>query len=395
MTNFKFLISSFKFLILLFFSISCEGGKTMNGSLKIRKSAIAGSWYPGEKSSLKNLITKYLDEAPKQKKLEDKSVCALIVPHAGYAYSGKCAAYSFKQLQEDQKIDRIFVLAPSHRAWFTGASITSADAYETPLGLAKIDKELVEKFMENPLVTEVPNAHIDEHSLEIQLPFLQVVLKDFKLVPIVIGDVNYEQAKILGKLIAENIGPNDIIVASGDFTHFGATFNYTPFSSNVAKKLTELDLGLADIILKKDVKGIFDYKNKTGITCCGIKVFAILAAALPETAVGEQLLYYKSGDMDNSYEHSVSYVSAVFYENIIKEPKKIMKEVKKNEPDETALTKEEKQTLLKIARDTLTIHVTGKGKPELKNYVLTDRLKEKAGAFVTLHKNGRLRGCIG
>ncbi len=397
MTNFKFLFSSFKFLILIliFFSISCEGGKTMNSSLKIRKSAIAGSWYPGESSSLKKLISKYLDEAPKQKVPKNKSVCALIVPHAGYAYSGKCAAYSFKQLQDIRKIKRVFVLAPSHRAWFTGASITSADAYETPLGLAEIDKELVKKLRKNPLVTEVPNAHIDEHSLEIQIPFLQVVLKDFKLVPIVIGDVNYEQAKALGKLIAENIGPNDIIVASGDFTHFGAAFNYTPFSSNIAERLTELDLGLADIILKKDVKGIFDYKNKTGITCCGVKVFAVLAAALPKTAVGEQLLYYKSGDMDKSYEHSVSYVSAVFYENINKDQKKIMKEEKQIEPEETVLTKEEKQTLLKIARDTLTSHVTGKGKPDLKNYVLTDRLKEKTGAFVTLHKNGQLRGCIG
>ncbi len=395
MTNFKFLISRFKILTLLFFSISCEGEKTMNSSLKIRKSAIAGSWYPGEKSSLKKLITKYLDEAPKLKIPENKSVCALIVPHAGYAYSGKCAAYGFKQLHENKKVDRVFVLAPSHKAWFTGASITSADAYETPLGLAEIDKELVKELRENPLITEVPKAHIDEHSLEIQIPFLQVILKDFKLVPIIIGDINYNQAEVLGKLIAENIRLNDIIVASGDFTHFGTAFNYTPFSSNIAENLTELDLGLADIILKKDVKGIFDYKNKTGITCCGAKVFAVLAAALPKTADGEQLLYYKSGDADNNYDHSVSYISAVFYENINKEPKKIMKEVKKNETTENVLTKEEKKTLLKIARDTLASHVTSKGKPDLKNYVLTDRLKEKAGAFVTLHKNGQLRGCIG
>jgi len=374
----------------------------MNTSLKIRRSAIAGSWYPGEKSSLKKLINSYLDEAPKQKVLKNKTVCALIVPHAGYAYSGKCAAYSFKQL-EGEKVDRVFVLAPSHRAWFTGASITSADAYETPLGLARIDKELVEKLRESPLVSEVSQAHIDEHALEIELPFLQVVLEDFKLVPMVFSDVNYEQAKELGKLIADNAGPNDIIVASGDFTHFGAAFNYTPFTSNVAENLTELDLGLADIILKKDVKGIFDYKNKTGITCCGIKVFSVLAAALPETAIGEQLLYYKSGDYDNSYAHSVSYVSAVFYKNVAEiydfekneKKEKDLKEEKKSESDESVLTEDEKQTLLKIARDTLTSHVNRKGKLDLTKYNLTDRLKEKAGAFVTLHKNGQLRGCIG
>jgi len=368
----------------------------MDTPLKIRRSAIAGSWYPGNKASLEKLIKSYLDDAPKQKAPKNKTVAALIVPHAGYAYSGRCAAYSFKQLEGD-KFNRVFIIAPSHRAWFTGGSIPSADAYETPLGLVHIDKDIVSKLRESPLISEVPKAHFDEHSLEIQLPFLQLVLTNFKLVPIVIGDVNYEQAKALGKLLAENVGPDDVIVASGDFTHFGSAFGYVPFSSDVKENLTKLDLGLADIILKKDVKGIFDYKNKTGITCCGIKVFATLAAALPENAVGVQLLYYKSGDEDNSYAHSVSYVSAVFYKNVteISDFDNVDRQAACPTLDDTLLTIEEKNTLLKIARDTLTSHVNKKGKPDLSDYKLTDRLKEKAGAFVTLHKKGQLRGCIG
>jgi len=369
-------------------SAACQEDKTMDKQLKIRNSAIAGSWYTANKSALSQEINSYLAQAKNIS--ENRKINALIVPHAGYAYSGRCAAYSYKQL-EGKNIKRIFIIAPSHYAAFQGASIADVDAYETPLGLVSLDKKVISELQKSPLIGNTPQAHTREHSLEIQLPFLQTVLSNFTLVPLIIGDISPNDAKSIGKLIAENTGPDDLIIASGDFTHYGASFGYMPFKSNISESITKLDSGLLDLILDKNTLGIFDYVKKTGITCCGKWAFAILTAALPENAIGERLCYYKSGDMENDYRHSVSYASTEFY-TPSKNGEKDMK-VKNNKT--SLLTDEEKNTLLKIARDTLTLHVKGKSKPELKNYNLSERLKEKAGAFVTLHKNGQLRGCIG
>ncbi|RLD11772.1 MAG: hypothetical protein DRI44_02825 [Chlamydiae bacterium] len=367
---------------------ACQGEKKMNKSLKIRHSVIAGSWYTANKSALTRELEGYLAKAKNIS--ENRRVEAIIVPHAGYAYSGRCAAWSYKQL-EGKKIKRIFILAPSHYVAFRGVSIADVDAYETPLGLVPLDKKTVLDLQKSPLIGNVPQAHTREHSLEIQLPFLQSVLSNFTIVPMIVGDINLTDAEAIGKLIAEKTGPDDLIVGSGDFTHYGASFGYMPFKSNVAESITTLDMGFLDLILAKNTSGIFDYVEKTGITCCGRWAFAILIAALPEHATGEKLYYYKSGDMENDYRHSVSYVAAEFYSHI-KIEKKASSESNKDMPP---LTKEEKTTLLKIARDTLTMHVEGKGKPDLSKYNLTPRLKEKAGAFVTLHEKGQLRGCIG
>ncbi len=380
---------------------ACQGESAMNTTMKIRRSVIAGSWYPGTKAALTREIQGYL--AGVDLVLTGKTITALVVPHAGYAYSGRCAAYSYKQL-EGRKIERVFLLGPSHHLAFKGASIPDVDAYETPLGLVRLDRDVIAKMRGNPLVANVPQAHSREHSLEIQLPFLQIVLGDFKLIPMVIGDVTCSDAESLGKLVASHLGPRDIIVASGDFTHYGAAFAYAPFRKDVPENITKLDMGLVDLILDKNVPGIFKYVARTGITCCGRWAFAIMVAALPANAKGEKLCYYKSGDMEHDYRHSVSYVSLAFYEtggeaqSIRKtesEPKKETAVKKEADNAEVVLADNEKKTLLKLARDTLTMHVNGKGKPDLDEYELTPRLREKAGAFVTLHKQGQLRGCIG
>jgi len=372
---------------------ACQGEKkTMNKQLKIRPSAIAGSWYTANKSALSQELDGYLAQAKNISK--NRKVNALIVPHAGYAYSGRCAAHSYKQL-DGKKIKRVFILAPSHYAAFKGASIADVDAYETPLGLVTLDKKVVSELQKSPLVGSLSQAHTREHSLEIQLPFLQTVISNFEIVPLVIGDVSPEDAIAIGKLIAKNVGPDDLIVASGDFTHYGAAFGFMPFKSNISESITKLDTGLLDLILAKNTHGIFDYVRKTGVTCCGRWAFAILTASLPENAIGEKLCYYKSGDMENDYQHSVSYAAAEFYTTDEEKRDVVKNEKQQIADDESPLTESEKKTLLKIARDTLNMHVENKGKPKLEKYNLTQRLKEKAGAFVTLHKNGQLRGCIG
>ncbi|NLF38407.1 AmmeMemoRadiSam system protein B [bacterium] len=392
-------------------AVACDGDKTMK-NLRIRPSAIAGSWYTDDKAALIREIDGYLSRVDTV--LSNVVIRGLIVPHAGYVYSGRAAAYSFRQL-EGRKVDRVFILGPSHYTSFHGASIPSCDAYETPLGQVMLDTGVVARLNKDPLFSDVPRAHDREHCIEIELPFLQRVLDEFTIVPIIISDVDPGEARELGALIKSCMGSNDVIVASTDFTHYGANFGFAPFKSNTAENLTKLDMGALDLALARNIAGIYEYARRTGITWDGITVTPVMIAALPEGVKGEKLLYYKSGDLNGDYSHSVSYVAAAFHEPAATpgrvdngggraaaagapagaETKRADGAAAGGMADEHPLTQQEKAMLLKIARETLVAHVEGKPLPDVGSLALTERLKERAGAFVTLHSHGELRGCIG
>jgi len=368
-----------------------EGEHAMNTpkpATRVRPPAIAGRWYTDDADALRAELRGYLGRVDNV--LSGITVRALVAPHAGYAYSGLCAAYAFRQLQ-GQPVERVFVLGPSHYVQVRGASIEDTDAYETPLGLVPLDKEAVAALRAHPLITNVPAAHTREHSLEIELPFLQMVLPHFRIVPIIIGSLSPDEARELGVCIKKLLGPRDVIVASTDFTHYGAAFGYAPFRDKVRERLTQLDMGAAKLVLARDIPGMYRYAAQTGITWDGVTVCAVMVAALPDSVQGRLLKYYKSGDADNDYQHSVSYVALVMYE-----PAATAASASVAPAQEAAgLTAEEKHTLLRIARDTLEQHVRGKALPDLNAFELTPRLRARSGAFVTLHKHGHLRGCIG
>lgn len=371
--------------IVLLSNSACQGETAMTTSAKrVRPSAIAGRWYTDDANALRAELQGYLNRVGKA--LTGVTIRALVAPHAGYAYSGLCAAYAFRQLQ-NQPVERVFILGPSHYVHVRGASIEDVDAYETPLGQVPLDQDGIKALRAHPLVTNIPAAHNREHSLEIELPFLQMVLKQFRIVPIIIGDISPDEARDLGAHIKTLMGPRDIIVASTDFTHYGPAFGYAPFRDKVRERLTQLDMGAAELVLARDIPGMYRYAAQTGITWDGVTVCAVMVAALPEGVQGELLKYYKSGDADNDYRHSVSYVALAMYEPA--------EAPTAHTETPAGLTAQEKQTLLRIARDTLERHVRGKPLPDLEQYELTPRLRAKAGAFVTLHKHGQLRGCIG
>jgi len=378
------------FTLALLCGAACqEGDHSMSkptSATRVRPSAIAGRWYTDDAEALRAELRGYLSRVDNV--LTGVTVRALVAPHAGYAYSGVCAAYAFRQLQ-GQPVERVFILGPSHYVHVRGASIEDADAYETPLGLVPLDKEAVAALRAHPLVTNVPAAHTREHSLEIELPFLQIVLPQFRIVPIIIGSLSPDEARELGVCIRKLLGPRDVIVASTDFTHYGAAFGYAPFRDKVRERLTQLDMGAAELVLARDIPGMYRYAAQTGITWDGVTVCAVMVAALPDGVQGTLLKYYKSGDADNDYHHSVSYVALAMYEPAAAY-------VSAAPAQEAAgLTAKEKHTLLRIARDTLEQHVRDKALPDLNAYELTPRLRAKSGAFVTLHERGQLRGCIG
>ncbi|MCX7847477.1 MAG: AmmeMemoRadiSam system protein B [bacterium] len=351
---------------------------------RVRPSAIAGRWYSDDPQALRQELLGYLNRVDKL--LSNVTVRALVAPHAGYAYSGLCAAYAFRQLHQ-RPIERVFILGPSHHMHVRGASVDEVDAYETPLGLVPVDRAALAALRAHPLVHAIPAAHSREHSLEIELPFLQLVLTNFRIVPLIIGDLSPDEARQLGAHLRSLLGPRDLIVASTDFTHYGPAFGYAPFRDKIRDRLTQLDMGAAERVLARDINGMFRYAAETGITWDGVTVCAVMAAALPDNIQAQLLKYYKSGDADNDYRHSVSYVAIAFFE-----PTPAPSPTTSETP---SLSSQEKQTLLRIARDTLEAHVRGKPLPDLSSYDLTPRLRTKTGAFVTLHKHGQLRGCIG
>ena len=183
----------------------------------IRNAAVAGLFYPDDPKELRHTVTRFLNDAePPADIIQPK---ALIVPHAGYVYSGSAAAMGYSRLLPFiHLIKRIILLGPSHRVGFTGLALSDARHYQTPLGDIPIDHSSIDSILRLPQVSVIEQAHTQEHSLEVQLPFLQEVLDDFTLVPIVVGDASTESvSEVLETLWGDD---STLILISSDLSHF-------------------------------------------------------------------------------------------------------------------------------------------------------------------------------
>src|SRR4030042_3020327 len=213
------LLAIFLLLGSLSMAQTSKGGKETKMK-EIREPAVAGSWYSDNPEILSPELKGYLDYAIKRE-IQGK-IIALVSPHAGYQYSGGVAAHAYK-LIEGKTFETVVVVAPSHRALFKGASLYDRGGFRTPLGVVPIDEELSKRMMEKRKEIQfLPEAHAQEHSLEIQLPFLQMTLKTFKLIPIVMEPYwNWETCQYLASAIAETFGgKNVLLIASSDLSHF-------------------------------------------------------------------------------------------------------------------------------------------------------------------------------
>ena len=355
-----------------------KGGMRME---EIREPAVAGSWYSDNPEILSRELKGYLDNAIKGE-IQGK-IIALVSPHAGYQYSGGVAAYSYKSI-EGKTFDAIVVVAPSHRALFKGASLYDRGGFRTPLGVVPIDEELSKRMMEKRKEIQfLPEAHAQEHSLEIQLPFLQMVLKTFKLIPIVMEPYwNWETCQYLATAIAETVkGRNVLLIASSDLSHFHSY-----------DKAVELDKVVLNHIERFDPEGLNrDLRQGRCEACGGGPILSIMLAAKALGAnKGKVLKYLNSGDVTGDRSRVVGYAAGVFYKTAGGTEK--MKEEKKVGVD-LGLNEQEKKTLHQIAKTVVENKARGKAVPEFK--VDSPILKENRGAFVTIQKKGQLRGCIG
>jgi hypothetical protein len=357
-----------------------RGGKELEMK-EIREPAVAGSWYPGIPEILSKDIKGYLENAKKEK--VEGEIVALVSPHAGYEYSGLVAAHAYK-LIEGKNFNAVVVVAPSHRALFKGASIYDRGGFRTPLGVVPVDDELSKKIMERRKEIQfLPEAHAQEHSVEMQIPFLQVVLKSFKLVPIVMEPYwSWETCRYLASAIAETVrGKNVLLVASSDLSHFH------PY-----EKAVGLDKIVLNHIERFDPDGLYRDLNQNRCEACGGGpiISIMLAAKALGANKGKVLKYLNSGDVVGDRSSVVGYGAGVFYKTAGGIEK--MKEEKRVGVD-LGLNESEKKTLHHIAKTVIENKVRGKTVPEFK--VESPILKENRGAFVTIHKKGQLRGCIG
>jgi AmmeMemoRadiSam system protein B/AmmeMemoRadiSam system protein A len=344
----------------------------------IRKSVIAGTWYPGDPSTLTGDIRSYLKKVPEQ--AVGGPVVGLVSPHAGYVYSGQIAAHGYRLL-EGRRYDAVVVIGPSHRVLFRGASVWPSGGYETPLGVVPIDSELAGAILgADPVLNSDRKPHAAEHSVEIQLPFLQVVLGTFAFVPIVMGTQDYQTCEaVADAILGAAKGKNVLVVGSSDLSHF--------HTYDQAKRL---DQALVDLVQKRDHRGL-SRELEDGIceACGGGPVVTAMLYAEKAGARGVKVLQYaNSGDVTGERRQVVGYLSAAFFRENPGE--KAM--AKKKIGIDMGLTDDEKQALLRIARASIQAELAGKKPPAAKGQ---GTLEEKRGAFVSLKRRGRLRGCIG
>ncbi len=347
------------------------------------KSSIAGTWYPSDPNTLKKQIENLFQKTQTK---SINNVKALILPHAGYQYSGQTAADTITTISKKYK--RVIIIGPSHGTPMQDMlSVLSANFYQSPLGQIPIDTEFISRLTESPLFKNIPNAQKNEHSVQIEIPLLQYKLGNFKLVPIVAGQCSLETINKAASVIKNLIDEDTLVVASSDFTHFGPSYGYIPFKENIPEKLKQLDMGAYKYIEQLDSKGFFEYREKTSATICGCIPVAILLAMMNKPTEVHLIKYATSGQMLGDYSNSVSYLGIVF-----------AGKWQTNTPVEAdRLSEKEKQELLKLARQTIIYYLKNKKVPEPQELGITidEKMKEQRAAFVTLKERSMLRGCIG
>jgi AmmeMemoRadiSam system protein B/AmmeMemoRadiSam system protein A len=353
---------------------------------KLIESPIAGSWYPADPDRLRFEIKSRLDLAGSSPIEEQPGgrVVALVSPHAGYRYSGPVAARGFRLL-DGTRVKRVVILGPSHRVPFRGVALTDATAWKTPLGKVAIDIDAVRELAGTPGFEYRPAAFASEHSVDIQIPFLQLMAPRAAIVPLVVGEVDAATIRDAARAIRGLLDEGTVVVASSDFTHYGPNYGYVPFRDDVEARLK----GLADDAFKAirslDAQGLADHLKATGDTICGAAPIEILLTAIPHRVAATRVGFDTSGHLTGDFGNSVTYQSIAFREMPSKGPFVNLDFV--SVKDQVAL--------LVLARETLKAETRGEPPPDLVGQKYEGLLARDYGVFVTLKQNGELRGCIG
>jgi MEMO1 family protein len=253
---------------------------------------------------------------PPNKRTKDNLVLAIISPHARFDASGPVSAQAFKAVGT-QCVKRVFILAPRHTIAFRGAALPKCLSFQTPLGNLKVDSKAVSNLKHNRFFFCDDNLFAcDDHAIELQLPFIRYKFGDIPIVPIMIGDLrNTREIKLVAQTLKAQLTPEDLLIISMDFTHYGPKYNFCPYKDNIMNKIRELDFKAYEYIAKDDLNGFMNFKHKTGAPLCGFTPCCILLAMLPKPTTA-YLLDYDTCDHTlgtlKQKGFSVSYMAVVF-----------------------------------------------------------------------------------
>ena len=348
----------------------------------IRLPAVAGQFYPSDSAELSSAVKRHLQSVTPPD-IPEGDLVALIVPHAGIVYSGQIAAHGYRLL-EGHDIQRVVLCGPSHRIGFHGVSVASpGQVWRTPLGDLVCDRQWCSLAVQQSGVAVIPDAHRSEHSLEVQLPYLQTVLDSFSIVPLALGYQDEQGIDALYQALIEiPWDRRSLLLASTDWQHFYSSAEGWPKDS----------LGL-ECILNLDPEALSRHlAGKSVEACGGGPAVAVLKASLDRGANRAVLLAYgDSGDLTGDKSSVVGYAAIA----LIREPRPPV-----NEGQEATTTMSgseylsvaEQAQLLDLARNSIEHYFQGQSAPEPK---VEGLLAEPGAAFVTLEREGRLRGCIG
>jgi MEMO1 family protein len=269
---------------------------------QLRHPSAAGYFYPGDKGKLTEQIDWLLKIGHKDKIFDN--ISGLVAPHAGYIYSGRTAAFAYNTIK-DKNYRTVIIISPSHREYFPGVSVYEGDGYITPLGVVNINKEMVNQLTEGSInVFKGSEGHRQEHGVEVHLPFLQFILQDFNIVPIVMGDQSKIYIDELAERISDSIDENTLVIASSDLSHF--------YPRDIAQ---ELDSLVEKRINEYDYEGLYrDIEHKNCEACGGGPIIAMMKSIDLKTKNKSIVLNRSdSGDTTKNIDEVVGYLSAAVY----------------------------------------------------------------------------------
>ena len=365
-------------------------GQTHKESV-VRPATQANRFYTGDAKELSEEVDSLL--ALHRGETVYRDVAALIVPHAGYYFSGNVAAAAYMAVPKDKQYKRIFLLGPSHHEWLDGASVnTEADYYATPLGQVKVDHDVAVALTEADSVFRYePRAHDREHCLEVQLPFLQRRFGNGKstqtsedsvpsIVPIIISTNDFQKLKRIAEALKPYLTDENLFIVSSDFSHYPKYEDACKVDARTGKAVESGDVEQFIAALEENARsGV----RNLATSACGELAIATLLMMIDSTYEVKHLMYQNSGDAEES-DHS----RVVGYHAFA-----VVRNGQTRTDADFSLSEDEKRMLKEIAMTSIKDSLDGK--PISHPSPLTSHLSEKCGAFVSLHKHGRLRGCIG
>ncbi|HOB78413.1 MAG: AmmeMemoRadiSam system protein B [Bacteroidales bacterium] len=372
-----------KFIIICFMVASLFS----NCQYPIRKPIVQGTFYPASATELKKEIESWYKAYQPTKYITP--IRAIIVPHAGYVYSGAIAARAYAQIEPGAKYKNVFLIGRSHQGYFSGASLYTSGAFANALGEVEVNDDICKKLLQHKIFDHPSYYHDNEHSLEVQLPFLQLRLApDFKIVPILIGTENTIILDEIATILKQYYEPENLFVISTDLSHYPSYKDAIISDSLTVEAILSGDPKKFQTTVNY-IETSGKYPNLSTAACGAAAVYVLLKIIENEPCAIKKIYTANSGDISGDHSRVVGYASLI----VVPSDKNTNIQTKSTDTEFT-LTDEEKKFLKDLAFKSIKYGLTYHSFPKV-DIPDWPGLHTNCGVFVTINKRGKLRGCIG